>query len=167
MAETNLSREELLAGYSALPGQLADSVSGLSDSQLDQTGGPDEWSIRQIIHHLADGQTMWSVCMRLAVGAPGAAIQFDWYPGNDPWAERMRFTQRSIEPSLALLQALHAEITELLALIPDAWDREVIIGVPGRGDERAFSVAKIIGFTGEHFVEHLDEIAAIKESHGP
>jgi hypothetical protein len=38
--------------------------------------------------------------------------------------------------------------------------------VPGRGDERAYSVARIIGFTGEHFAEHLGELAAIKDNHG-
>jgi len=141
-------------------------VNGLSEDQLDLSGGPDGWSIRQIVHHLADGQTMWSVCMRLAIGAPGASMQFDWYPGNDPWSDRMHFTERGIGPSLALLQAFHQETSELLTLIPEGWDREVIIGVPGRGDERTYSVARIIDFTSEHFGEHLGEIAAIKEKHG-
>jgi hypothetical protein len=40
------------------------------------------------------------------------------------------------------------------------------MGVPGSGQERAYSVAQIMGFTGEHFVEHLGEIAAIKDHHG-
>jgi hypothetical protein len=155
-----------LEKYQALPDQLATAVSGLSEEQLDLTGGPDQWSIRQIVHHLADGQTMWSVCMRMAIGAPGAAMQLGWYPGNEAWAERMAFAERSIEPGLALLRGFHAEIAELLTLMPEAWEREVIIGVPGRGDERAYSVARIIGFTGEHFVEHLGEIMAIKDSHG-
>jgi hypothetical protein len=138
----------------------------LSEEQLDLTGGPDQWSIRQIVHHLADGQTMWSVCMRMAIGAPGAAMQLDWYPGNDAWAERMAFAKRSIEPGLALLRGFHEEIAELLTLMPEAWGREVVIGVPGRGDEQAYSVARIMEFTSEHFVEHLDEIAAIKHNHG-
>jgi uncharacterized damage-inducible protein DinB len=166
MPETKTAHEELLEKYQALPDQLAAAVSGLSEEQLDLTGGPDQWSIRQIVHHLADGQTMWSVCMRMAIGAPGAAMQLDWYPGNDAWSERMAFAERSIEPGLALLRGFHNEIVELLTVMPEAWEQEVVIGVPGRGDEQAYSVARIMEFTGEHFVEHLGEIAAIKHNHG-
>lgn len=104
--------------------------------------------------------------MRLAIGAPGAAMQLDWYPGNDAWSERMAFAERRIDPSLALLRGFHAELAELLTLIPEGWDREVIIGSPGRGDERTYSVARIIDFTSEHFVEHLEEVTAIKRDHG-
>ena len=163
--EKDLSRQELMILYASLPERLTAAVNGLSDDQLDLAGGPDEWSIRQIVHHLADGQAVWSICMRMAIGAPGSAIQFDWYPGNDAWADRMRFAERSIEPSLASLRALHQETAESLALIPDAWDRRVIIGEPGSGDEQAFSVAQIVDFTAEHFVEHLDEIREIKKNH--
>lgn len=163
MPETSPSHEELLKEYLALPERLVSAVSGLSDGELNLTGGPDQWSIRQIIHHLADGQTMWSVCMRLAIGAPGAAMQLDWYPGNDAWSERMHFDKRDIGPSLMLIRAFHDEVAELLTLMPEAWEREVVIGVPGSGHERAYSVARIIEFTSEHFVEHMDEIAGIRK----
>ena len=166
MPETTQSRAELLKDYVSLPERLTTAVGALSEIQLDLTGGPDDWSIRQIIHHLAGGQTMWVVCTRMAIAAPGSAIQFDWYPGNDAWSERMHLTERSVEPSLILLQALHQETAESLALIPDAWEHQVIIGVPGSGEEQAFSVAQIVAVTGEHFGEHLDEITAIKENHG-
>lgn len=166
MPETKPSYQELLEKYMTLPEKLAAAVGELSEDQLDLTGGAGQWSIRQIVHHLADGQTMWSVCMRLAIGAPGAAMQLDWYPGNDAWSERMGFAERSIEPGLALLRGFHDEIAELLTLMPEAWEREVVIGVPGSGTERAYSVTRIMTFTGEHFVEHLGEIAAIKRNHG-
>jgi hypothetical protein len=100
----------------------------------------------------------------MAIGGPGSAIQFDWYPGNDAWAEQMRFAERNIEPSLALLRALHQETAESLTLMPEAWERQVVIGVPGSGEEQAFSVAQIVDFTSDHFVEHLDEIKGIKEN---
>jgi hypothetical protein len=160
------SYQELLEKYLAFPDQLATAVGGLSEAQLNLTGGPDEWSIRQIVHHLADGQTMWTVCMRVAIGTPGTAVQFPAYPGNDAWSEGMAHAKRSIEPGLALLGALHDEIGELLTLMPEAWEREVVMGVPGSGEERAFSVAQIVGFISEHFVEHLGEIEAIKDNHG-
>jgi len=167
MSEMNPTHKELLESYVALPERLATAASGLGEDQLNFTGGAGEWSIRQIVHHLADGQTMWSVCMRMAIGAPGSAIQFDWYPGNEAWSERMAFAQRSLESSLTLLGGFHRETAELLTLIPEAWEREVIIGVAGSGDERAFGVAQIIDFTSEHFVEHLDEIASIRENIAP
>jgi uncharacterized damage-inducible protein DinB len=166
MPATKTSYQELLEKYVALPDRLAAAVGGLSEDQLNLTGGPGQWSIRQIVHHLADGQTMWTLSMRVAIGTPGTAMQFPSYPGNDVWSERMAYADRSIESGLALLGALHAEVAELLTLIPEAWEHEVVMGVPGSGQERAYSVARIMGFTGEHFVEHLGEIAAIKDNHG-
>jgi uncharacterized damage-inducible protein DinB len=59
--EKDLSRDELITLYASLPERLAAAVNGLSDDQLNLTGGPDEWSVRQIIHHLADGQAVWSL----------------------------------------------------------------------------------------------------------
>ena len=126
MSEKNPSRQERLESYLALPERLAEAVSGLSEAQLNAAGGPDEWSIRQIVHHLADGQTMWTVCMRVAIGTPGTAMQFPDYPGNDAWSERMAYASRSIEPGLALLEALHNEIGELLTLMPEAWERSPV-----------------------------------------
>ena len=58
---------------------------------------------------------------------------------------------------------MYDETAGLLTLVPEAWEREAVTGVPGSGKERAYSVARIMEFTSEHFVEHLDEIAAIKE----
>lgn len=165
MAEGKPTHQEMLANYLSFPERLASAVSGLSEAQLDLTGGPDEWSIRQIVHHLADGQTMWTVCMRVAIGTPGTAMQFPSYPGNDAWSACLAYAERSIEPGLTLLQALHAEIAELLTLMPEAWEREVVMGVPGSGNEKAYKVARIIEFTSEHFVEHLGEIETIKASH--
>ena len=89
MSETNPSREALLADDMALPERLATAVGRLSQEEIDQTGGPGEWSIRQIVHHLGDGQTVWTVCMRVAIGTPGTAMQFPFIratmPGPGVW----------------------------------------------------------------------------------
>jgi uncharacterized damage-inducible protein DinB len=167
MSETNPSYQKLLESYTALPEQLVEAVSELSEDQLNTASGPGEWSIRQIVHHLADGQTMWTICMRVAIGTPGTAMQFPAYPGNDAWSEQMAYAERNIEPGLRLLRAVHDEIAELLTLMPEAWEREVVMGVPGSGSERAYSVAQIVQFTSDHFVEHLGEIATIKEKAVP
>jgi len=78
-----LPREEVMALYTSGFARLAASLSGLSESDLGVSIAPGEWTIRQIVHHLADAEDMFSMALKMAFGAPGSVFTFDWHPGNE------------------------------------------------------------------------------------
>ncbi len=48
-------RDAWIAELEALTGNLSKAVEGLSDDQLDTRYRPGGWTVRQVVHHIADG----------------------------------------------------------------------------------------------------------------
>ncbi len=48
------NRKLMLLDIADTPGRLRDAVEGLSESQLDTPYRPGGWTVRQVVHHLAD-----------------------------------------------------------------------------------------------------------------
>src|SRR5689334_11889523 len=98
-----LSKQELIEGFTAGHAQLASVIQGLSESALDLSLAPGEWTIRQIVHHISDDGDVWCMALKKAIATPGAPIRFEGFPGNEAWATALDFHRRPIEPGLALI----------------------------------------------------------------
>jgi hypothetical protein len=61
------ARLSLLSELGEAPDRLRAAVAGLSDSQLDTPYRPDGWTVRQVVHHLADAQMNWYIRTKLAL----------------------------------------------------------------------------------------------------
>src|SRR5436190_23984677 len=48
------NRKRILLEIAELPGRLRDAIEGLSDKQLNTPYRPEGWTVRQVVHHLAD-----------------------------------------------------------------------------------------------------------------
>lgn len=60
-------RPLFLAQLADAPGKLRAAVAGLSDDQLDTPYRPGGWTVRQVVHHLADAHMNWYIRPKLAV----------------------------------------------------------------------------------------------------
>ncbi len=157
---------EELASYTQGPDKLEAAVEGVSSEDLDLDRGAGTWSIRQIVHHLADSEGFWATWFRMAVGAPGSTFKLDWYPGNDRWAELLQYERRPIEPALALFRANRTAVAQLLTAASDCWDREVGFEFKGLEQPMRPNVAQMIGLLVHHLEEHVRQIETIKRMHG-
>ena len=103
----------------ALPRSLADAVAGLADDQLDTRYR--NWTIRQIVHHLADSHGQALTRCRWALTEDHPTIKpYD----ESRWAELGDARFGPIEPSLAIVAGVHARWVGLLrSLDDDAWGR--------------------------------------------
>ena len=54
------------------PARLEAAVLGLPDDVLDFVPGGGGWTIRQIVHHVVDGDDIWKLGIKLAMGAYSA-----------------------------------------------------------------------------------------------
>lgn len=54
------AREDMLTALSAQPDEMKSTLENLSDSQARFKPGPGEWSIKEIISHLTDGERVFS-----------------------------------------------------------------------------------------------------------
>ena len=164
---TSRSKEEILALFLSGAERLETALAGLSAVDLDLTDKPGEWTIRQMVHHVADDGDAWSMPLKKAIATSGALIRFEGFPGNDAWATAMAFDKRDITHSLALIKAHRQVMAELAGYFIDAWDSRYIVIVDGQGQEvQKVTVGQIVNMVTEHLFEHVEAIEDIKRKHG-
>jgi hypothetical protein len=161
------NRSAILSDYLAAPDQLAKLVAGLDDAALGRSLTADTWTIRQIVHHIVDGDDVWSIGVKAALGNPDGVFTLQWYWDipQTTWAEQWRYADRDVQPSLELFRANRRHIAQLLAVVPAAWDRAITISWRGHDDERV-SVAEIVEMQARHALEHIKEIETILSREG-
>lgn len=160
-------RDRILSRFREGPALLEQTVSSLRDSELDfkpSTGG---WSIRQIVHHITDGDEIWKLGIKMAIGNEQAEFSLGWYSSQtqDTWADRWAYNRRSIGVSLSLLKAIREHLLQLLASVPEAWDRVVVVRTQQEKIERV-PVGFVIQMQADHLFHHLERIRAIVREKG-
>ena len=160
-------RDRILSRFREGPALLEQTVSSLRDSELDfkpSTGG---WSIRQIVHHITDGDDIWKLGIKMAIGNEQAEFSLGWYSSQtqDTWADRWAYNRRSIGVSLSLLKAIREHLLQLLASVPEAWDRVVVVRTQQEKIERV-PVGFVIQMQADHLFHHLERIRAIVREKG-
>lgn len=104
-------RNELIERVAATPAQLRAAVANLSTAQLDTPYRPEGWTVRQLVHHMADSHMNSYVRFRLALTEQEPTIK----PYDEKlWAELDDARSAPVELSLPLLDSLHARWTLLL-----------------------------------------------------
>jgi hypothetical protein len=140
-----------------LPVALREIVKGLNDAQLDtpyRTGG---WTVRQVVHHLADSHMHAYIRMRLIVAEDHPTIKpYD----QDAWAATPDVRTGSPESSLVLLTGLHARWCAFLDHLPDtAWGRTALH--PERGE---VTLGSMLATYAGHGVKHVGHIRSLREA---
>ena len=152
-------RASLIDRYRAGTAAVEDALVGVTDEELDRApADSDEWTARQVAHHLADSESMAYIRLRRLI-----AEDFPSIAGYDEpeWARRLHY-DRPIASSLAVLWAVRAASLELLErLTPDEWTRRGIHGESG-----SYGVEEWLRIYAVHPHDHADQIRAARGSAG-
>ncbi len=155
-------RDGTISRYREGPKLLEQVVMGLCDAELDAKPSGGGWSVREIIHHIVDGDDIWKMGIKMALGNDCAEFALGWYWSfpQMTWADRWAYSQRSIGTSLSFLKATREHVLQLLACVPEAWTRSVVIRTP-QGEVEKIPVGYVIEMQGNHLMQHLERIQAI------
>lgn len=143
--------QEWIQAIEEAPAHLRQAVAGLTEVQLDTPYREGGWTVRQVVHHLADAH-MNSFCrLKLALTEQNPTIKP--FEEND-WAETPDAARAPIAPSLALLEGLHARWTVLLrSLTPEQFTRT--IQHPQAGTQRVDTLTGLYAWHSRHHVGHV------------
>lgn len=166
MSQITKSQDQTLARYAAGPDLVQAAIQDLDDTQLDLTLSAEGWSIRQLIHHIADGDYLWKEFLLRAAGDPEREFSLEWYwcLPQDEWVKRWSYAEREVSHSLALFQANRQHTLELLRQIPWLWEKCLLIPTRAGGQERA-SVGEVVEMQARHVEGHVQDIRQIRQSH--
>ncbi len=164
MHEDELEHDRILQNHMDCLKLLRTAIDGLQGSELDVSVKQNEWTIREIIHHITDGDYIWKICTQMALGENERPFHLKWYWEKDQvgWSQIWKYSSREIEPSLTLLEANRNHVVELLRNIPGSLSRKVIIEWPG-GDQQEVNIEWVLEMQTNHVERHVEEIRKIRE----
>ena len=160
-----LSMEEMLERYGAACDELDAALAGLGEGELDLARGPGEWSIRQIVHHIADGDDLWGMALKAALAASGCAYEQDWYSTDNACAVSLDYAGRSVAPAVALLRANRAHVDQMVRHQPGAGERPVMFTRATAAEAQRITVGMIVTMQARHALEHVEEIRVTRRQH--
>lgn len=155
---TTDKRSAKIARIAALPPVLRQAVAGLSDSQLDTPYRDGGWTVRQVVHHLADSHMNAFMRFRWVVAEDHPTIKtYD----QDVWAT-FDDSKIPLEPSLAIIDGLHHRWSVFLDSLPDdAWSRTGFH--PERGE---VTLEEFLDIYCDHGENHANQITDLRERKG-
>jgi hypothetical protein len=149
-----MRREELLDRYRAGYGVLEASLADLRDEELDRPAPDGGWTVRQVVHHLADSEATAFVRLRRLVAEDNPTIA----GYDEPLFARRLHYDRPIGASLAVVAAVRASSLELLeSLDPEEWERSGTHTESGR-----YGVNDWLAIYAAHPEEHAEQIRALR-----
>jgi uncharacterized damage-inducible protein DinB len=150
----SLSSDERRAAIDAIasaPAKLRTAVQGLSDSQLDTPYRPGGWTVRQLVHHVADSHMNAYTRFRLALTEDNPTIKtYD----EKTWAELPDMRVLPVAVSLDLLDRLHERLVFTLRATPDsAFARP--LHHPDNGQMTLDALLSVYAWHGRHHTAHV------------
>ena len=152
-------RNDWIATLEALPSKLRAATSSLTEAQQDTPYRPGGWTVRQVVHHLADSHSNASLRIRLALTEDTPPVK-PYFEAK--WAELPDAKTEDIAVSLRLLEALHRRLTTLLKNMTD----EQFARKYRHPDMGEMPMDKVLGLYAWHSRHHLAHITGLRERSG-
>jgi hypothetical protein len=151
-------REEFIAVIAGAPAALHRAVAGLSEEQLDTHYK--NWTIRQIVHHLADSHVNSYVRFKWTLTEELPTIKaYD----EGRWAALEDARTGDVRAPLALLEGLHACWVQLLrSMTEEQFARSFIHPETGQ----TVPLSRALSYYAWHCRHHTAQIAWLREQHG-
>ncbi len=143
-------RLRLIATIAELPARMRAAVDDLTDRQLDTPYRTDGWTVRQLVHHVADSHMNAYIRFKLALTESRPRIKtYD----QAAWAE-LHDSNASIDVSLDLLATLHQRWTLILTSMEDA-DYDRMLDHPEWGDVSLWTMLLLYEWHARHHLAHI------------
>jgi uncharacterized damage-inducible protein DinB len=154
-ATTASERAARVAAIASLPGELRAAVAGLGDAQLDTPYRPGGWTVRQVVHHVADSHANAYIRFKLALTEDDPTIKpYD----ENRWAA-LADTALPIEVSLRLVDSLHERWATVLRSVAAA-DFARTYQHPERGPQTLDVALASYVWHGRHHTAHITALRA-------
>ncbi|MFD9625207.1 YfiT family bacillithiol transferase [Peribacillus muralis] len=155
---TNGVAEGWIREIEALPGLLREAVCNMDDEQLGTAYRPGGWTVRQVVHHVADSHLNAFIRFKLALTEESPVIK-PYEEGR--WAELPDY-DLPIDVSLSLIESVHRRMCKILSGLPaDVLKRTFI-----HPDSGEVTVGENIGIYAWHGRHHLAHITSLSKRQG-
>jgi len=146
-----------ISSLAALPENLRSTVYGLSDAQLDTPYREGGWTVRQLVHHIADSHMNAYIRTRLALTEDWPVVK----SYNEKLWANLADSTLPVEVSLELLEPLHRRwVTVFKSLSGSDWERGYQHAERGR--TTLLEALALYEWHSRHHVAHIEELRKSK-----
>jgi DinB superfamily len=150
-------REELIARYKDGYSQVKNSLEGFPEDKLTAHPIADKWSAAEIIHHLADSETISGTRLRRLLVEDHPVIEgYD----QEAFAARLNYNRRDIAPALEAFRNARATTAQLIDLMSDDdWTR-----AGTHSESGAYSAEDWLRIYAAHAHNHAAQIVRLRNA---
>lgn len=147
-------RQSALQALRDLPQQLSAAVAALSDAQLDTPYRAGGWTLRQVVHHLADSHANAYLRLKLALTEENPTIK----PYDEQLWATLPDSAAPVQPSLEMLAGLHHRWVTLLEALDEThfarrWTH------PDSGEWTVDTLLAMYAWHGRHHLAQIQSLA--------
>lgn len=156
-AGTAERRNECFTDIEAFPRRLSATLQGWTDARLDTPYRPGGWTVRQLVHHIADSHAQTIIRFKLALTEEKPVIK----PYKEAlWAEHVDARTMPVEPSLDIIAGVHARWVVLMrGMKTGEWERVFV----HPEQQREISLDEALELYVWHCRHHLAHITGLTE----
>ncbi|GEM_PF-1032830 len=142
--------------YSRGPALVREALAGTDPATLNRRLPDEDWSMRDVIIHLADSELVHAVQMRFVLASDDSELfGFD----QDLWKRRLLYVFRDPEAALSVFQQVRYGVAELLReCAPDAWER-----TSSHPQYGTVSVADLMRRAADHVEQHVVQLGNMRQ----
>jgi hypothetical protein len=148
---------ELLERFRRGPELVASMLTGAAGAEVDFRPAPEEWSVRQIVAHLADSEMVGAYRFRRVLAEDNPTLE--WYD-EKAWAEKLDYAKRKYSNSLETFRRTRSENYELLRdIAEETWQR------PGVHSQNGpLTLLDLLRTYAEHAENHARQIRRVRDA---
>jgi hypothetical protein len=150
-------RQQLIGQYKAGFDEVSRCLADFPQNLLTAHPISGKWSAAEIIHHLADSETISGHRLRRLLVEDRPVIQgYD----QDQFAEQLRYNEREVAPALEAFRAARATTAQLIDMMTEAdWHREGTHSESG-----SYSAEDWLKIYAAHAHNHAAQIGRLREA---
>jgi len=146
---------ELLERYRRGAELVAVAITGAAGPELDFKSGPDKWSVRQIVAHLADSEAVSVGRLRSVIAEDNPSlIPYD----QNAWAERTDYAKRKPSQALDTMRHLRGDNYALLKDLPE----EMFSRTGMHARRGKMTLLDLVRLFAEHAENHATQIRKVR-----
>ena len=113
---------------------------------------PKDWSVHEIIIHLADSEAVAAMEVRMFIGQPGGQVMtYD----PDAWAANMDYHSQETEQALHMFRITRQTTSDLLkSVTSETWENTVVYP----GYDEPYSFDEWLSIYSGHVPDHIEQI---------
>lgn len=137
-----------------LPSHIRKAVKGLSETQLNSTYRDGSWTLKQVVHHVADSHMNAYIRIKLALTENHPTIKpYD----ENAWAQ-LEDSKLPVEISLSLIESLHARWIHVMKSIRKSDYEKTVFHPESKRDMSVNFLVQLYAWHGKHHTAHITSL---------